>query len=277
MADDISGLPDVDLSGVVSDLESQHQDKEPAATKAPDTELDLGQFKNPKDLLKSYKEIQGAFTRVTQENKATKEELAALRAEAAALKEQQELARYSNPSSQGTPKKFDDAWMDDPEQAIAQKVAEQVNLARIQDVLEQEDFKDHASFQERYSYVNMLSQNPQYAHLSRTAGGVKKLFEIGDKLRTEQLKKSAGIALESIFGEPLGPEEINRLKTLVKGSKTSTQTPNTNAYMPDIDTSTMTGAEQNQKPSYDTKMTEAVKKGDVDGTIDALFEGILAE
>jgi hypothetical protein len=278
MADDTSGLPDVDLGPVIEGLKAQEKDTKPKETPSEDpADLDLGQFKNPKDLLKSYKEVQGAFTKVTQDNKTYKEKLAALEAEAAALKEQQELARFQPQTNQSQPKSFDEAWMEDPEKALNQKVIEQANLLRIQEILEEEDSKDHASFQERYAYVNMLTQNPQYAHLAATSAGVKKLFQIGDKLRKEQLQKSAGKALESIFGEPLGEEEIAKLRTLVKGDKEKQKTSKTNAYMPDMDTSNATGADADAGPDIDVKMKEAVKKGDVDGVLDAMFSDILAE
>ena len=69
------------------------QAAKPDDTKQTDTQdkqddLDLGQFKNTKDLLKSYKEIQGWATRISQENKAYKDEIAH-------LKDQVELGRSS--------------------------------------------------------------------------------------------------------------------------------------------------------------------------------------
>ena len=283
MADkDINGLPDVDLGPIIKDLETQ-KDKEPEKPKETETELDLGQFRNPKDMLKSYKEIQGAFTKVSQENKALKEaaeKAQQLEHELAALREQQELARYQpqQPQQFSQQKKFDDLWMEDPENALRQKVMEQVNLTRINEVLQEEDMKNHDEFQERYAYVNMLSQNPQYAPLANTAAGVKKLFDIADKLRVEQLKKNSRKSLEYVFGEPLNDEQLARLKQTVFGDKhQQNQQSNSNAYMPDTSTSTMTGQNQKQQPDYNAKLKEAANKGDVDGAIDALFEGIMAE
>ena len=56
--DNFDGIPDADLSSVKADLEKQ----------------DLGQFTSTEDLLASYKEIQAAFTRVSQENKSLKDQ-----------------------------------------------------------------------------------------------------------------------------------------------------------------------------------------------------------
>jgi len=277
VADDTKGLPNVDLNAVLDDLKTQDQDKD--QTQQPKTDTgNLAQFKTPDDVLKAYKEIQGFSTKVSQENKQLKAATEQLQAELAKLKEERELAGYKQmtPSQQ---KSFDDAWMEDPEQAINLRVAEQVNMARIQDVLEQEDEKDHVSFQERYAYVNMLSQNPQYQHLASTPRGVRKLFEIGDKLRAESLKKSTGKALESLFGEPLDEEEIAAFRALVKGKgKKKSTTNNSNAYMPDIDTSTSAGdMEPNKDQIRQKRVADAVSKGDVDGAVGALFEDILAE
>ena len=289
MAEDTSGLPDVDLGPIVKDLESKSQDKEPDkpedTTATEPDELDLGQFKNPKDMLKSYKEIQGAFTRVSQQNKELKEaaeRAAQLEAELQSLKEQQELARFQAPSTQPQQqqKSFDDTWMENPEDAIRQKVMESVNLSRIEEILQEEDMKNHDEFQERYAYVNMLAQNPQYAGLARTAAGVKKLFELGDKLRVEQLKRNSRKSLEYVFGGPLNDEQLARLKSTVMGdqqTQTQSQKSNTNAYMPDIDTSTLTGADQKRSSSYDAEINKAVEAGDVDGAVDALFKSIMAE
>jgi hypothetical protein len=124
----------------------------------------------------------------------------------------------------------------------------------------------------------MLSQNPQFSKYARNAEGVKYLFKVVDKQRTEALKRGAGRALETIFGEPLSEEEITRLKTLVKGSSTITDTQLKkglgNAYMPD--TSTRTRKKSDAESNVDAEIKEAVEKGDVDATIDAVFKRALA-
>ncbi len=263
--DDIKGLPDVDLSGVLDDLQKS-QEKPPQ--QAIEDKLDLGQFKNPKDMLKSYKEIQAAFTRVTQENKAFKEQMAQ-------LNEQLELTKLGG-MQQSQPAYQPPA---DPQQYfqqnedIEQRIMRQVSTQRIAEVLEEEAEKNKPEFQERYAYAQMVSR--EYPNLATTSRGVKKLFELGDKLRSENLRKSAGRALESIFGEPLNDEEITKLRTLVKGDKAIKQrTDQTNAYMPDTSTSTKSGQDQNQIPNIDLELNESVKKGDLDGAINALFKRV---
>jgi len=274
MADDTKGLPDVDLSGVVADLEAQNQDKEPKQ----DQEI-KDQFKDDEARKKAYKELQGFSTKVSQENKALKERLAALEAQFSATKEQQDLLKFQLPPVQQQNKNFDDIWMENPENAIRQKVMEQVNLSRIEEVLQDEEGKNQEEFQERYAYADMLAKNPQYAHLAKTPAGIRKLFELGDKLRTERLKTSFRKSLELGFGEPVTDEEIAKFKTIIKGNQqTNNQTNNNaNAYMPDSSTSTMTGAGQNQGNDASAKIREAANKGDLDGVLNEMFTDILAE
>lgn len=270
MAEDTKGLPDVDLGPILDDIKAQQEEKQPTQT-AEGQELDLGQFKNPKDLLKSYKEIQAAFTRVTQENKQYKEELPK-------LKEELEMVRYTAPVVQSQPqvRQHGEPVFDGGED-IDTRIQKTVAVQRIAEVLEEEAEKNRGEFQERYAYAQMIAR--EYPQLSSTSRGVKKLFEIGDKRRAEDMRKNAGRALETIFGEPLGEQEIARLKTLVKGNA---QQPNSqsnlNAYMPDTSTSTRTGsdiADQNQK--LDLEIRQGADKGDVDGVIAALFKRQLAE
>jgi len=263
MAEDIKGLPDVDLSAVVKDIQDQDKDQKVTDTKVGDDKLDLGQFKNPKDMLKSYKEIQAAFTRVTQENKSFKEQMTQ-------LNEQVELAKLGAGQSIQQPQQQQYGYEEDVDQKVMRLVATQ----RIAETLEEEAEKNKPEFQERYAYAQMISR--EYPQLATTSRGVKKLFELGDKLRQDNLRKNAGKALESIFGEPLNEEEINKLRTMVKGDKAIKQrTDQTNAYMPDTSTSTKSGSDQSQKPNAELKIKESVKKGDVDGVISAMFEDIV--
>jgi len=278
MGDDIQkALSNLDLGAVVNDIQAQQADKEPVKepTQQQTTQdLDLGQFKNPKDLLKSYKEIQGAFTRITQEKKASEQKMKE-------LEEQLELLK-NNPAQQVYPppqvpqKAFDQQFMENPEAAIVQQISKVVATQRIAEVLEEEADKNKPEFQERYAYAQMVAR--EYPNLSQSAQGVKKLFQLGDKLRTEQLKKSAGKALESIFGEPLAEEEINRLRTLVKGDKQAQKLNNTsNAYMPDTSTSIRSGATTDQSRDASLEINESIRKGDVDGVLKAKFASLLAE
>ena len=262
MAEKIQDLPDVDLSAVIKDI--QDQDKDAKVTDIKDDKLDLGQFKNPRDMLKSYKEIQSAFTRVTQENKSFKDQIGQ-------LNEQIELTKLGAGQQILQPQQQQYGYEEDVDQKVMRLVATQ----RIAEVLEEEAEKNKPEFQERYAYAQMISR--EYPQLATTSRGVKKLFELGDKLRQDNLRKGASKALEAVFGEPLNDEEINKLRTMVKGDKAIKQrTDQTNAYMPDTSTSTKSGSDQSQKPNTELKIKESVQKGDVDGVIDALFEGILA-
>jgi len=270
MKPDISGIPDVDLGPVKADLEENQKDDEKG--------LDLGQFKTAEDLLKSYKEIQGAFTKVSQENKGLAEQAAAtqqLKDELDSLRQQQELSSYSAPSH-NQQKSFDESWMENPEQTIAQQVTEQLNLARINDVLESEDVSNPSEFQERYAYVDMLARNPQYAPLAKTPAGIKRLFKEADKLRESNLKNTLGKALSFLNdGNPLSEEQLAKAKkTLFGGIEQINQTnQNNDAYMPDGSTSTKSGADQNQ---VSNEISESASKGDVDGVLDGIFKNILA-
>jgi hypothetical protein len=252
-------LKKVDLSPVLDDMLKDEDKVKPPEEKGE--ELDLGQFKNPKDVLKSYKEIQGAFTRTTQENKSVKEENAK-------LKEQLELANmtanYQAPMPTGN--------------ETQDETVKTFNVLRIAEILEEKNDENPSDFQERYAYAQMVAR--QYPNLSTTPKGVKKLFELGDKLRIEKTRQTAGKALETIFGEPLGEEEIARLKSLVKGGKTSDQPANkqTNAYMPDTSTSTRKGSQlPDQNQNLENDIRQAADQGDIDGTIAALFKKQLAE
>ncbi len=269
--DDITGIPDVDLTPILDQIEETQQE-EPKEAKVDKPRNKYGQF-TKKDgtldedsILKSYKEIQGFATKVSQENKTTKEQLAQ-------IQERLELAKYQPPPVyQQQQYQVDSAQTDDNN---PMKV---FGIMRVAEVLEEEKEKNATDFQERYAYAQMVSR--EYPQLSTSARGVKKLFELGDKLRTEQLKKNAGKALESIFGKPLGDQEIARLRAVVEGEQSQQQKQNKNnmnAYMPDTSTSTRTGADQNQNPNFDLKISESVKQGDVDGVIKSLFEKVMAE
>ena len=269
----IEGLPDVDLSAIVADLESNQDKDQKPEVKDEGKPQDWGQFKNrdgslnQEGLLKSYKEIQAAFTRVSQDNKTTREQLAQ-------MNEQVELARLATIQAPQV----------NPQTGEEDETIVKYTTMRISETLEEEAEKNKdnlgnvnvSEFNERYAYAQAVSR--QYPQLARSARGVKKLFELGDKLRTESLKKNAGKALESIFGGPLTEEENARLVKLIKGDKAIQKTNNlSNAYMPDTSTSTKSGSDQNQSPNSELQIKESVEKGDVDGVISALFKRQLAE
>ena len=280
MAEDISGLPDVDLSGL--DLgQDDDQDKaqgngepEPVKTQVPEippakdvqdqVAMDLAQFKTPEALLKSYKELQGAFTKKSQEYKA-------LEAKQQELEEQIQLSRTPVASPQADPQ-FDDNFIDNPQMAIQQAILRQ----RVVEILEEEQDKNQEGFQERYAYAQRVLQ--QYPQLQNSAVGIKKAFAYGDKLRASVIKQSSSKLMETLFGEPLNEEELENLKQIVKGKKQTTKprSSNSNAYMPDTDTSTNRTPDLNQNLDIDAKIAESERKGDVDGVLDGMFQKILS-
>lgn len=222
-----------------------------------DDELPPG-FKNPKEMLKSYKEIQGFTTRISQENKQLKDELQR-------LKEEAELRQYQHLQTVMPNKTWDELYMENPEQAIAIKANEMATTQRIAEVLEEKESENPEEFQERLVYVKMLAQRPDLTPLSYSPKGVKKLFEMADKTRKEQLTKKAHESLKAIFGEDI---DIEKFKAIVKkDTQTTTNQPTTanplNAYMPDTRTSTRTGADINININdLERRKAEAIKAGD---------------
>lgn len=233
-------------------------------------ELDLGQFKNPKDLLKSYKEIQGAFTRVTQENKDLKGKLAEFE------EQMQLMAQPASSTTDWSPNtESQTQFYDDPDAAITQKVNQAVTLQRVTDVLEIEQEKNPGEFQERYAFAQMVAK--QYPQLTTSAQGIRKLFQLGDKMRDDHTRKNMGKALESLFGEPLAEEEITKLRTLVKGEEAKSQTQiSTNAFMPDT-THPGTEASTDTTAEIQKQIEERKNAGDVDGVLEGMFRAIQAE
>jgi hypothetical protein len=226
----------------------------------------LSKFKSTKDLLKSYKEIQGFTTRVSQENKEKDRIIADLQENLNKLRDEVEIRSYRQQPgiNQGQKKSFTEMLIENPEEAISMKAAEISNTQRIAEVLEEEELKNQSDFQERVAYVKMLSQNPQFAPLSYSPKGVKKLFEIADKARGDNMKKRAHESLKYLFGEDV---DIEALKGLVKKKDqtkiiTNPQL-NLSGYMPDTTTSTRTGADIDlDKTDLQRKKAEAIKTGD---------------
>ena len=264
MEDDIKGLPNVDLGPVIDDLQKDQQQQR---QDQPPQKEGFGQFKTAEDVLKSYKEVQGYATKVSQENKTLKEQMAS-------LQEQFEIAKLGQTTQQVYQQQPQYAGGEEP---IEVKIQKAVLIQGMEGVLEEEAEKDRQSFQERYAYAQAVAR--EYPQLATSTRGVKKLFELGDKLMKTQREKNASKALESIFGGPLDEEGITRLRTLVMGDKAIQQNKqfNQNAYMPDTSTSTRSGSEMNRNQNYDTDIKESVKLGDVDGVIGAIFKKALAE
>lgn len=275
MSEDTKGIPDVQglQQFVEATMETGQSVKEKTEAKVetPPVQPDLAQFKTPEDLLKAYKEIQGAFTRTSQENKALKEQFESLHAQ---MKEQQELSRFqARPPVQPTAQQdFDQMFINNPEQAVVSKaqqvVAGQILQARIQEALEEEELKNPAEFQERYYFAKIASQ--RYPQLVTSKAGVKKLFELADKVRVEESKKQAMTAVKRLFGEDIDVEKFAKL------IKRDAQTSDNNgiAYMPDTTSSSRTGAESGQGVPQSQAIHEAVNKGDVDTVLKQMFAGL---
>ena len=259
MTNELKGIPDVDLNPIIDDLEKTIKPE-----KIEPQKQDLGQFKDTDGVLKGYKEVQAFATKVSQENKTLKEQLQS-------MQEQIELARLS---SQQT---YYPQQTQQQEPTLEQNIDRIVAVREIANVLEEEADANRGEFQERYGYAQMVSR--EYPQLATSRKGVKKLFQLGDKLRQDYLKKNAYKSLESILGSPLGEEEIKKLRTMVMGDKAIPLNKqfNSDAYMPDTSTSTKSGSDQNRNPNFESEIDESVKKGDVEGTIAALLRKQLAE
>lgn len=261
--DEIKGLPDADLTPILGELQkTATETKGEGQEQPPKKEEGLGQFKTPDDLLKGYKEVQGFATRLSQDNKALKEQLAQMNE----LKEQLELARLNQTDFQPQSQQQESPNIQD------------YRVLRISEVLEEEQMKNSQDFFERYNFAQQVTQ--QYPRLAKSAIGVKKAFELGDKLRSDTLKKQGAKYMESLFGRPLNEKEIAKLKTLVLEDQSIQNTPQTNitnAYMPETSTSTRTGFDQNQQPIFDRQIKESADKGDVEGTIKSIFQKVLAK
>ena len=270
---EIKGIPDVDLTSIMGELEKnvQPQEEKPPEQQAPvvEKELDLAQFKTPKDLLKGYKEVQAAFTKMSQENKKYKE----MEAQMKEMQEQMEIAKMQ----QNAPPMPVTGYAETDEEKLYRIASTQRIAETLEELAQTKEGKPDPEFRERYAYAKMVAE--EYPHLARTAVGVKKLFDLGDKRRMETMRRVSFKALEPIFGGPLSEEQIAKLREIVKGSGTPQQQKqfNSNAYMPDTSTSTKSGMDQNRTPNIESDIDESVKKGDVDGVIASIFRKQLAE
>jgi len=260
MAENIDGIPNVDLSQIVNDLKVEEKPKETAKVKE-EVKHDLAQFKTPEDLLKSYKELQAAYTKTSQAYKT-------LEGKTKELEEQISLSR--------TPTNYNTGNQEFDYENPSATINELVTLRLVTDVLEDERDKDVQAFDERYAFAQRVIN--QYPNLKESSRGVKKAFELGDKLRKDALKQSTSKALETVFGEPLNDEAIARLRSLVKGDSIVKETKNnSNAYMPDTTMSNRHSSNSDSRPDSAAEIKDSVKKGDVDGVLNEIFNTILGE
>jgi len=131
LADFVAANTDIQDKGTPEPIvEPQAAAAAPADPEKPEI-TDLAQFKTPKDMLKSYKEIQSFTTKVSQENKALKEQLAQMQE----FLEIQKLQSAPQPTP-AQQKKFDEQFIEDPEKAVEYAVERKLQTARVADVLE---------------------------------------------------------------------------------------------------------------------------------------------
>jgi len=272
MPDDVKDIPDVDLSSIQDDSQ-EPKPETPPHPEDPKRNI-YGQFRTAEDVLKGYKEIQGFSTKVSQENAELKKRLDEERQRISEMEERMKMAtpppnyNYQPPRQQ---EDFDTKFTRDPESTLNEYINQQIQTARIGDVLVEEREKDPEEFNERYTYVQQLAQ--QYPHLASSPQGVRNLFKQADKTRTEYRKKSAYKSLEYIFDGPLTEEQMARLKEVVgTGKKQPEQQKESisGAYMPD--SSGLRAGLQNQNPNFDAEIDKHAKEGDVDATIQTLFK-----
>lgn len=264
---------------VVQDQQAAPSAEGQAAQTMSDEEI-LAQFKSTKDLLKSYKEIQGYTTRVSQENKTLKEK--AQRAEELEnrlnqLQQEMELRQYQMQQQQQQPKSFEEMFIENPEAAITMKAEQMYTMNAIRQVGQEEYTKNPQEYAERATWVQRLAQNPRYQALQYTPQGVKKLFEIADNTRKEVIQRNAHTVIKQIFGDDVDIERVRGLLA-TNGNQQTTTNPQTNlAYMPDTGTSYRTGQDMlnGQMTEIRRSKEEALQKGDVGGVTRALIQEAL--
>jgi hypothetical protein len=254
-----------------------------APSEMSDEEI-LAQFKSTKNLLKSYKEIQGFTTRVSQENKEKAKVIEELQSRLNQLQEEAELRKYQTPQAPHQPttqKSFEEQFIENPELAIQTAAMRMANVQRINDVLEEKRGENPDEWQERIAYVHMLSKEPQYQPLAESPAGVRKLFEIADKTRVQALEKTTRKTLNILFGEDY---DLEKLKALIRRDggtiPTGTTKPTTanplTAYMPDTGTSYRTGADVNLNVNdLERRKQEAIASGDADTVAGAIIRQAL--
>jgi len=232
-------IPEVDLTNVNLETETKPEKN------------DLGPYKTPEDLAKGYKEIQGYATKVSQEKKELEKQLEAMRNEFASLKEQMEFRQEPVQPQMPNDPDFETRLLENPNETIAQLVSQQVATQRIAETLEEIQETDPETFNERYGYVSMLAQNPQYQPYLKTAKGVKRLFKIADEQLENRLKNQAMKSITTLFGENA---DLDKLKQLIASDKKDQ-----GAYMPDLGAG---GPPRDVKPDHGKKIKDAVDRGD---------------
>lgn len=218
-------------------------------------------FKTFEDAMTGYKSVQGAYTKETQETKRLREELVQAQEQIQIMNLNQPAQQQPAPQAQD----FDTRYIENPEGAIDTKVAEGVKAAGIQEALDELYLDDADNFQNRYNYANALKT--QYPQLTTSKAGIKKLFELGDKKRVEDMKRNAEESVNLLFGDNV---DMDKLKGLIQKDPGQQSNIN-NAYMPDTTQSTGPTPDLDS----DTVIAKAVQEGDVDTVIEETFKKAL--
>jgi vacuolar-type H+-ATPase subunit I/STV1 len=232
---------------------------------------DTGNQQQIPDIEKSYKEIQGFATRVSQENSELKKALAQLKEQVELVQLQQQPVQRSQPQNAG--KDFDSLFIENPQQAItavaSQAMQQQLEVSRKADVLQEEYAKNSEEYQERYAYASRLL--PQYPQLGSSPAGLRKLFELGDKIRLSEYQRKGMALVKAALGDDV---DIEKFKQLVKSDQagTTNQTQTNNAYMPDTTMSSRTGTDSGKNVTIDQEIQAGVKSGDMDAVLNVLFK-----
>jgi len=235
------------------------------------------QFKTIEDAFKAYAEVQGFASRLANENKEMKEQLNQALSTLETFQLSLQQAPVANPSVSHN-QDFDAAFIQNPEQAIAAKVAATVQQSRIAEVLQDEEIKNKAEFKERYVYAKqVVSMNPG---LINSAAGIRKAFELGDQQRQNDLRAQGERFLKMTFGDETDIEALKKQfkKNVTSPSSTGGGGNNINqsfTYMPETGMHTGTRP-QTDKTGYQAQINESASKGDIDATVDAVFRNVLA-
>ena len=264
------GLPDVPG---LEDFVAQTRDKDQEPTPPPvkdkaDERSDydrqmLEKFKDPEDMLKYGKEIQGYATKVVEEKKAVEEELARIRQE----KEDLEFGSPTYPTQPSQP-----TTEETPDDYINRTVGERVVIERMKEVFEDEREKNPREFGQRWQAVQGLAHaNQKYSAMSQTAKGVRALFKKADEEIAAQYRSAAIRAIEDI-PDDLPLEQAERVRTKLSkllNITPATKTPSPGGYMPET-----TGASRVEPApaNIDAEIAKAQSEGDVDTVTKLLFK-----
>jgi hypothetical protein len=96
---------------------------------------------------------------------------------------------------------------------------------------------------------------------------------MADKYRAADYQNKGRAFLHATFGEDI---DLEKFKAAIKKDQAGTPQANqtNNAYMPDSTISSRSGPESDKQTSSESEVHAAVKKGDPDAVISAMFKGL---